>query len=159
MKKQNICYLLAGGILLLIFLSSGYWISRHNLSFTCSSSTASFATNANNTMMLNFTHNTTFSYSGKVVSHLSGDFIADGVRYVLNRNIVYAYTRLDSNNYSLRVVSTTRTGSDTVPVNLERTYLGSILDGAHRILGISEMPTGDILISNNAGPYLICAVH
>ena len=110
-------------------------------------------------MMLNFTQNTTFSYSGKVVSHLSGDFIAGGVRYVLNRNIVYDYTRLDSNNYSLRVVNTTRTGSDTVPVNLEHTYLGSILHGAHRILGISEMPTGDMLISNNAGPYLICAVH
>ncbi|POT55532.1 hypothetical protein C3432_20990 [Citrobacter amalonaticus] len=159
MKKQHLFYSVAGCVLLVIFLLSGYWLSLHNLSFTCSSSTASFASNINNTVALNFTQSMTFSYRGKAVVHLSGYFTTGDTRHVLNRTIVYAYTRTGTSDYSLRVVNATRAGSDTVPENLERTYLGPILQGAYRIIGIREMPSGDMLIANNAGPYLICAVH
>ncbi|MFP2428833.1 hypothetical protein [Enterobacter ludwigii] len=159
MKKKHICYSVAGGLLLCAFLLSGFWFYKHNLSFACSSSTASFASNINNAITLNFTQNMTFSYRGRAVIHLSGDINEDHTRYVMNRTIVYTYTRAGTNLYSMRVVHATRTGSDTVPKHLEKGYLGPLLIGAHRIIGIRSMPSGDILISNNAGPYLICAVH
>lgn len=159
MKKQQVYFSMAGGLLLIMFISSGYWISQHRLSFTCSSSTVSFASNINNNMALSFTQNMTFSYWGKVVIHLSGEFSEGNTRYVLNRTVVYTYTRTYKHGYSLRVINTSITGSDNVPESLENIYLGSLLLGAHRILRIQKMPTGDILISNNAGPYLICATH
>ncbi|RXJ09088.1 hypothetical protein [Lelliottia nimipressuralis] len=159
MKKTHLYLSVAGSVLLIIFLLSGYWISRHNLSFSCSSSTASFGSNINNSLLLNFTQNMTFSYRGKAVIHLSGDLSEGNTRYVLNRTIVYTYIRTGTNDYSLRVVNASRAGSDTVPENLEHTYLGPILQGAHRIIGVRKMPTGDMLIANNAGPFLICAVH
>ena len=159
MKKKHIYYSVVGGLLLCIFLFSGYWLYRHNLSFTCSSSTASFASNINNAITLNFTQTMTFSYQGQAVIHLSGDINEDSTRYILNRTVVYAYTRVGDSLYSLKVVRANRTGSDTVPEHLEKAYLGPLLSAAHRIIGIRTMPSGNILISNNAGPYLICAVH
>ena len=159
MKKNPLYYSMAGGVLLLIFLLFGYWISHHNLSFTCSSSTASFASNINNTMSLNFTQSMTFSYRGKAVVYLSGNITTSEAKYELNRTIVYSYTRTGTSDYSLQVVNATSAGSDTVPEYLEQTYLGSLLQKAQRIIGIRKMPSGDMLIANNAGPYLICAVH
>ncbi|KGB00850.1 hypothetical protein DR73_2147 [Enterobacteriaceae bacterium ATCC 29904] len=159
MKKKHIYYSVAGGLLLCSFLLSGYWLYRHNLSFTCSSSTASFASNIDNAITLNFTQTMTFSYRGQAVIHLSGDINENHTRYVLNRTVVYNYTRTGDSLYSVKVVHANRTGSDTVPAHLEKGYLGSLLSSAQRIIGIRTMPSGDILISNNAGPYLICAVH
>ncbi|WP_347290846.1 hypothetical protein [Kluyvera georgiana] len=159
MKKKRIYYSVAGGLFLCSFLLSGYWFYQHNLSFTCSSSTASFASNIKNTMAFNFTQNMTFSYRGHAVIHLSGEFSETDARYVMNRTIVYSYSRTGGNNYALQVVKATLGGSDTVPVRLESTYLGPVLTGAQRIVEIRRMPGGNIVFSNTAGPYLICAVH
>ncbi|MGU3412593.1 hypothetical protein ACLBW2_06805 [Enterobacteriaceae bacterium C23F] len=159
MKKNHFYLSVTGALVVIILLISGYWIGQHNLNFTCSSSTVSFATNVNNKLLFNFTQTLSFSYSGKFVMHISGGFQDGDREYVLNRTIVSDYKRSSMSEYNMKVVNVTRAGSDNVPDNLEHQYLMPIVLGSQRIMAIRQLPSGSMVISNPAGPYVICAVH
>ncbi|HCR3980609.1 TPA: hypothetical protein OOF39_000009 [Kluyvera ascorbata] len=160
MKKKHLLAYSAGTGVLIIFLALGYWYSQHNLSFTCSSSTASFYSNEGEQPFVNFTQNISFNHFGKASVYLSGDLhTQDGQIYPMNRSVFYRYVRIGTSDYRLQVTGEVRSGNDRVPADLDNQYLMPVLEGVSRIFGIRQLPTGDMVISNNAGPYLICAVH
>lgn len=159
MNKKFLLYG-TGTVLLGIFITLGYWVSRHNLSFTCSSSTASFYSNSGNLPFLNFTQTLTFSNLGKTIVRVSGDLhTPEGKTYVINRSIFYDYVRISGGNYRLKVTGAIAAGNDNVPASLAKTVLAPLLQGASRIVGIRQLPSGDMVVANNVGPFLICAVH
>lgn len=158
MKKFTIL-LISVGALLAIFLVLGYWHFQHNLSFTCSSSTASFSTNEGNSPFLNFTQNVTFSLKGEALVNISGEIHNKDNIYTINRTIIYDYVRIGSADYKLHAISVTPTGTDDVPAELTRKYLGQIQPGSYRVVNIRQLPSGDMVISNTSGPYIVCAVH
>ncbi len=159
MKKSPLFLYCIGTFLLIIFLAVGYWYSRHNLNFTCSSSTASFYTNKGNVPFLNYTQSVSFTHSGKAYVHISGNIHDAEKMYALNRTIIYSYERIAPTEYRMQVLTAFYAGSDSVPEAMEKKYLMPILPGIERIFGIRQLPTGDMVISNNSGPFLICAVH
>ena len=158
-KKKRLLYS-AVVVLLVIFITLGYWVSRHNLSFTCSSSTASFYRNSGNAPLMNFTQTLTFSYWGKVTVFVVGElYTPEGVTYRVNRSVIYDYVRLGGSDYHLQVTGSISAGNDNVPDSLAKTDLAPLLQGARRVVGIRQLPNGDMVVANNVGPFLLCAVH
>ncbi|ALL17256.1 hypothetical protein NI40_008865 [Enterobacter sp. E20] len=163
MNKRHRFIYTAAAVLLVIFITTGYWFSRHNLSFTCSSSTVSFyGNNGNNSnaASLNFTQTLNFNYLGKATVFIAGELhTPEGVTYRMNRSVFYDYVHLGGSNYYLQVTDSILAGNDDVPVSLAKTELAPLQQGASRIVGIRQLPSGDMVVANNVGPFLICAVH
>lgn len=159
MKMHRLILTALSAVVFIALIVSGYWFYHHNLNFACSSSTSSFSSNINSKVSFDFSQHLTFDHWGKAVIHISGGFKDQNGEYVLNRTAIYNYKRIGAYDYSMRVINVTRAGSDTVPSQLERLYLMPIVQGTHRILGIQQLPSGGMVISNNAGPYMMCAVH
>ncbi|WP_336277821.1 hypothetical protein [Cronobacter dublinensis] len=159
MKRMPLYFSVSAVTLLFIYLTLGYWIYRHNLSFTCSSSTASFVTNAGNKPFFNFTQTLSFDHTGKAFLQLSGELYEDQKAYVVYRTIIYSYSRIGRNEYNMQVESTILGGNDTVPKEFEQKHLTPLLKDTRRIIGVMQLPSGDWVIANTSGPYLICAVH
>lgn len=158
MKKFHL-FIFSIGALLTIFLALGYWHFQHNLSFTCSSSTASFSTNEGNKPFLNFTQNVTFTLKGEAFVNISGEIHSEENIYTINRTIIYDYVRLGSGDYQLHSISVTPTGTDNVPAELTQKYLGQLHLDSYRVISVRQLPSGDMVISNTSGPYIVCAVH
>ncbi|EPM3637450.1 MULTISPECIES: hypothetical protein [Enterobacter] len=159
MKRIHFYVSVSAVALAIILLTVGYWFYQHNLSFTCSSSTASFVTNVGNKPLLNFSQTLSFERTGKAFLHLSGELHEGQKIYVVNRTIIYTYSRIGRNEYSMHVKSTTIGGNDSVPELFEHKHLGPVLKDTRRIISVMQLPSGDRVIANNSGPYLICAVH
>ncbi|HCR2009231.1 TPA: hypothetical protein ONC52_001020 [Enterobacter asburiae] len=158
-KRHRFLYSIAA-VLLVIFITIGYWVSRHNLSFTCSSSTVSFYGNNANAPFLNFTQTLTFNYLGKATVFVAGELhTPEGVTYRMNRSVFYDYVHLGGSNYHVQVTDSILAGNDDVPDSLAKTELAPLQQGASRIVGIRQLPSGDMVVANNVGPFLICAVH
>ncbi|EFN9101096.1 hypothetical protein F9Z46_21310 [Escherichia coli] len=160
MNKRHITIYFISILLAPIIIFCGYWYSRHNLSFTCSTSTESFYNNVGNKPFMDFTQNIKFSYSGKATVSISGILhTQDGKNYALNRSIIYDYEYININQYRLNVSSTLRAGNDNIPVSLELKHLMPVLIGVNRVIDIRRLENGNMIFSNNAGPFFICAVH
>ncbi|MEB4675492.1 hypothetical protein MXL54_12025 [Enterobacteriaceae bacterium G50] len=160
-NKKIVSYFTGASLLMICILVSGGWYYHHNLSFTCTSSMASFYSNEGDKPFINFTQNINFNYFGKASVHLSGYLYSqDGRKFKLDRSVFYRYTRiLGTHDYRLQVKEDMRSGNDTIPAVLERRHLMPVIKGESEIFGIRRLPNRDMIISNNAGPYLICAVH
>ncbi|MEX3019436.1 hypothetical protein AB4K05_07530 [Kluyvera sp. STS39-E] len=158
MKKYHV-FIFILMALLLVFLAGGYWHSQHNLSFTCSSSTVSLSTNTENKPFLNFTESVTFTLKGQVFVNISGEIHNEDASYTLNRSIIYDYIRLGSGDYQLHAIRVTPTGTDDIPAELAQKFLGQLSLDSYRVVSIRQLPSGDMVISNTTGPYIICAVH
>ena len=159
MKNLKVLMYSVGLLILAGLLMMGYGYTRHNLNFTCSSSNSSFHNNAESTPFLTFSQNISFTRSGAAFLYISGNIENENKYYSLNRAIIYDYRRIGPDEYLMEVTKASRSGGDNIPAELENKYLMPLLSGVQRIIRIRQLPNGNMVFANNAGPFLICAVH
>ena len=93
--------------------------------------------------------------------HLTGEVIADGESFLLNRVVHFTYSRKSffDEAYEISFTTLQKSSVDDLPENHSRRHLGLIEPVDDNLLKLHYLPSGDIVLTTRQGVFFICALR
>jgi hypothetical protein len=151
------CVLLLAAV---IFAAYRIYAIRHTaFDLICHATLIHHERHDNNPFIYKSYHTVVLRKDGTGYDQMNGEATIDNKPYTLNRTILFSYERHGNDRFlTLKVTGARISGADDVPQEAYRRYMSFVNTDSKRMVELTLLPSGDLLVNTALGPFFICAV-